>query len=395
MNATGLDLPAGGRALRILVTTAPGAGHLFPMVPLAWALRAAGHEVLVATPDSFVGEVLATGLPAIASSGPVRMGEMMSPDRTRPPVRHRGPGPEHVGRGFARLAAVTLPGTEELVDGWRPDLVISETSEYAGPLAAAARGIPVVRHGWGLAITPEADGFAADQLAGELARLGLSGLPRPVGEIDVWPASLQLPACTATDRVRYVPYNGARTTSARLLRRGTRRRICLTLGTTVPRVHGPDLLLDLQRALAGRDVELVIAISDDLAARLDPPGGNTLAVSWQPLALVLPHCDLLVHQGGAGTTLTALAGGLAQVILPHMGDQFDNADRVAGSGAAIRVPRAEVSAETVMAAMDAVLDDPGFTARARALRDEMRREASPMALVPRIERLARRALADR
>ncbi len=35
--------------MRFLLTTAPGAGHLFPLVPLAWSLRALGHEILLAT----------------------------------------------------------------------------------------------------------------------------------------------------------------------------------------------------------------------------------------------------------------------------------------------------------------------------------------------------------
>ena len=206
MKPTGPYAPTARSAQRVLITTAPGAGHLYPVVPLAWALQAAGHDVLVATPESFVGEVLATGLPAIASSGPVRMGDMMSPGKKQPPIRHQGPGSEHVGRGFARLAAVTLPGIETIVDRWRPDLVVSEASEYAGPIMAGARGIPFVRHGWGLAITPEADHFAADQLAGELKRLELDGLPPAAMELDAWPASLQLPASTATHRVRYIPY---------------------------------------------------------------------------------------------------------------------------------------------------------------------------------------------
>jgi UDP:flavonoid glycosyltransferase YjiC (YdhE family) len=110
---------------------------------------------------------------------------------------------------------------------------------------------------------------------------------------------------------------------------------------------------------------------------------------------VLPNCDLAVHQGGAGTTLTSLASGLPQVILPHMGDQFDNAERVAESGAAIRVPRAEISPESVTDAVVAVLEDPAFGERARALTDEMRREPTPKALVPRIERLSERAFVDR
>ena len=33
----------------MLFAVSPGIGHLFPTIPLAWALRGAGHEVLVAT----------------------------------------------------------------------------------------------------------------------------------------------------------------------------------------------------------------------------------------------------------------------------------------------------------------------------------------------------------
>ena len=35
--------------MRFLLTTVPGAGHLFPLVPLAWSLRSLGHEILLAT----------------------------------------------------------------------------------------------------------------------------------------------------------------------------------------------------------------------------------------------------------------------------------------------------------------------------------------------------------
>jgi len=35
--------------MRILVAVPPGYGLMFPLVPLVWAARVAGHEVLVAT----------------------------------------------------------------------------------------------------------------------------------------------------------------------------------------------------------------------------------------------------------------------------------------------------------------------------------------------------------
>ncbi|HEX5406960.1 MAG TPA: nucleotide disphospho-sugar-binding domain-containing protein [Pseudonocardiaceae bacterium] len=35
--------------MRVLITSSPGLGHVFPTVSTAWALRAAGHDVILAT----------------------------------------------------------------------------------------------------------------------------------------------------------------------------------------------------------------------------------------------------------------------------------------------------------------------------------------------------------
>ena len=52
------------RAMRVLFLTIPGIGHAYPAVPLAWALRSTGHEVLFGT----AGDGLAVeraGLPVV------------------------------------------------------------------------------------------------------------------------------------------------------------------------------------------------------------------------------------------------------------------------------------------------------------------------------------------
>ena len=50
--------------MRALFIASPGVGHAFPMVPLAWALRADGHEVLVATAADGLA-VAQAGLPVV------------------------------------------------------------------------------------------------------------------------------------------------------------------------------------------------------------------------------------------------------------------------------------------------------------------------------------------
>lgn len=58
--------------MRVLLSSLPAAGHLYPLVPFAWALRCAGHDVLVAAPSDLVPEATATGLPVAAvTDGPI------------------------------------------------------------------------------------------------------------------------------------------------------------------------------------------------------------------------------------------------------------------------------------------------------------------------------------
>ena len=52
--------------MRIVFTSWAWTSHLYPMVPTAWAARAAGHEVLVVTPPALVRTTLRAGLPALA-----------------------------------------------------------------------------------------------------------------------------------------------------------------------------------------------------------------------------------------------------------------------------------------------------------------------------------------
>ena len=45
--------------MRVLVTTAAEKPHFLGLVPLAWALRSAGHEVVVASQPELAGAVSA------------------------------------------------------------------------------------------------------------------------------------------------------------------------------------------------------------------------------------------------------------------------------------------------------------------------------------------------
>ena len=51
--------------MRVLVVASPGTGHVFPLVPVSWALRSEGHDVLVASAGDGVQRAASAGLTAV------------------------------------------------------------------------------------------------------------------------------------------------------------------------------------------------------------------------------------------------------------------------------------------------------------------------------------------
>ena len=72
-------------------------------------------------------------------------------------------------------------------------------------------------------------------------------------------------------------------------------------------------------------------------------------------AALIPVADLVVHHGGSGTVLAALAHGTPQVLLPEGADQFHNADLVAAAGLAPVLEPAQATPDAVAALAIATL----------------------------------------
>jgi UDP:flavonoid glycosyltransferase YjiC (YdhE family) len=374
--------------MRVLFTTVPMHGHFYPMVPLAQAFRSAGHDVLVATPRSLVDAVTTAGLPAAVTGPSLSLADIMMVDRDGRPVPAPR-GPEETmssgGRAWGRLAARTLPATEAIVDGWHPDLVISEPSELAGPIVASLRGLPWVRHTWGVTSLPRSLPFTEQELSGELAALGLTGLPEPDAVVKVVPATIAGDEDPDGLPARYVPYNGPGTMPDWALAERTRPRVLLTFGSLVPHMRVRDfvaILGELASGLSSLGAEVVVGVEDAFAAGL--AGGlpaGVVAVGWQPLSLALPACDLLVHHGGSGSMMTAFAHGVPQLALPQSADQFVNAFTLVGVGAGRMLMPDRLGVDAVLAEARELLDDPGYAHKAAHLSEQIAAMPTPAELV--------------
>jgi UDP:flavonoid glycosyltransferase YjiC (YdhE family) len=314
----------------VLVVAAPLLGHVLPLVPFATALRVTGHEVLVAAGD-VAGHV--GGLPAHDLAPGFRLDRhAVRVLATHPLVARRElqgrAGTRGVGLLFGAVNAGLLGPVEELVAQWRPDLVVHEPLACAAAVAAARHRVPAV-----LQDNTLVDGVAlvaatatARPMREAALRLGVTTVPAPALRLVTAPPSLV--GRQPGRPLRPVPYAGDGPVPAGLERRGELPRL-LVSHSTVPGPGG-NTLRPVLAAVAGLDADVVV-----LRAPEGPMPANVRPVGWVPLPALLPHADAIVHHGGAGTVLAALAFGVPQLVIPGPGDRRHNGELVARPGAGL------------------------------------------------------------
>ncbi len=392
--------------MRVLLLSTPVSTHFAPLVPIGWALQAAGHQVLVAGQPDLVGPSVDAGLSILPVGEAFHVAEVLAAGLP-PGARHievQGRPPEgQLGAGarvWAMHARYTAEAYLRLAREWRPDLIVSDRLEFGARVVGAALGVPVVQHRWGVdVIATAAEAPARRTLAALCGRLGVAGgVPAPDLTLDPCPPGLQSPDVPAGTPVRFVPNNGTGVRPDWAARSGVRRRVCVSLGRLTLALGGLGLVRTIAEAAGGvPDCETVITVDAADADRLGPLPASVRVVDPVPLDLVLESCDAVVHHGGSGTELTATLFGLPQLALPQLLDAFVVGDRLEACGAGISLATAAEQNDpaTVRAALTTLLDDPAPRQAAQALAAAMRDMPTPAALVPRFEELAARRAAER
>jgi UDP:flavonoid glycosyltransferase YjiC (YdhE family) len=386
--------------MRVLFCSSPLLGYFLPLVPWAWALRAAGHEVRVATTGEGLEACGRAGLHAFDAAPGVDVDEVFrstieANQRLAPPGQGRGRPPFPPVPGmvspFARVADLMTDETLRIARAFRPTLVIYPRLHVLGRLVAEVLGVPVVEHSPGLPLSPDRLGSLGWLITPEACeRHGRTiELARPAALLHPTPPSMLGNDTFAPGwSTRYVPYNGSRgTLPPWLLAPPTRPRVCVTLGSVVPGMQGVAVVKHVVDALAGLDVEGVLALGGADLQALGTLPDNVRTTGWVPLNELLPGCSAIVHHGGAGTTWTALALGIPQLILPQGADQPDNAEAAQRRGLAVSLSPTPESREPVETALDRVLKDAALRATARAVQEEMAGLPTPHDMVQRLAAL--------
>lgn len=388
--------------MRILFTTTPYATHFQPLIPIARAAADAGHEVAVATPPCLCALVAAAGFRAIPAGydDPGAGGaEPPNPDlREKPPGLAARPWNHALGwRGMPaeRMATDLLP----IVRQWQPSIVVREPMEFGGPIIAEHLDLP---HAVAGALWFLTDDFEASitRIGGRLPALRRAYMLPPEPDAAMayryltlaamprdWPAPDE-PVPATTHFIRPDPYASAdEALPPGLDALPEQPTIHATLGTVFNKT--PGLYAAIIAALRDEPVNLIVAVGRDQdPAAFGPQPPHVRIVRFVPHAALLPHCALIVTHGGYGTLMATLRHGLPAVVLPIMGDQPRNAQRIADLGAGAVVGPEHRTAEAIRAIVREVLDTPTYRRNAERLRDEMAALPGSAQAVQLLERLA-------
>jgi UDP:flavonoid glycosyltransferase YjiC (YdhE family) len=370
------------RPLRLLVAAFGDPGHAFPAIALARELGRRGHEVLVETWERWREAVEAEGL---AFTGAQEY-------TVYPP-----PGPDTPDGQTAAAAATALA---RLMEGFEPDLVVSDILTLAPTLAAEVAGVPhatliphvypvqqpgmplyslglrpprtaIGRLGWRATGPLLGMGLrrGRDELNETRARLGLPPVERFHGGIS------ELLAIVAT--LPQLEYPREWPSHVRV----TGPLFFVLPGEVVamPEGDGPLVLIApstsqdpecelLRVALDALADEPVLVLATTNRHRPERPievPANAELVDWVLYSQAMAAADVVICHGGHGTVARALAAGRPLLVCPFGGDMGENAARVAWSGTGLSVPRRLLSRRGVRLATRRLLGEASFRARAQ------------------------------
>lgn len=414
--------------MRIVFASLGSLGDLFPMLALAQALRARGHEPLIAAPAAFGARITALGLPfhplrpdfpperlTYIFGDPVHGGKRLYLETIFPRVRET----------HADLLAATQ-GADALVVG---ELI------YVAPLVAAKLGLPwanvmlspttvmsvldpcvltwfpagyhlrhlgtwpqrlllrIARHmtnAWGAPFTALAQELGV-KTGGDVLFEGKFSphLVLALFSPAFGPLQRDWPAASVQTGFPFLAQEPSPDTAARIkafLAAGP-APVVFTLGTTVVHLAHDfyQLAADTAQAL-GRRAVLLMGQNPPPNA----PADQVLALDYAPHASLFPHAAAVVQHGGVGGCAEALRAGVPVLTIPVGFDQPDNAERLRRMGVGAVLPHTRVTRETLERSLRAVLADTAMAARAKAVAAAMDPEADMARNVDAIEAMVRR-----
>jgi UDP:flavonoid glycosyltransferase YjiC (YdhE family) len=366
---------------RFLVAAFGDAGHAFPAIALARALRGRGHEVLVETWERWRDAVEGEGLGFTAAE------------------EYRTFPPSEPGSAGGRTAAHAALALEPLMDDFQPDVVVSDILTLAPALAAERAGrmratliphvypvhepglpffafglqpprTPIGRAVWRGALPVLESGLRRGrrELNETRTAIGLPPVERFHGGISRelalvatfpqleyprrWPSEVHI-----TGPMRFeLPYPDIE------LPDGDEPLVLVAPSTAQdPQLRLVQMALE---ALADEPVRVVATTNRRGESPQVTAPANAVVVDWLSYSQAMAQASLVICHGGHGTVARALAAGVPLLCCPHVGDMAENSARVAWAGAGLMLPWRLVATGPLRVATRRILGDASFGRRA-------------------------------
>jgi UDP:flavonoid glycosyltransferase YjiC (YdhE family) len=362
--------------MRILFAFAGGSGHLEPLVPIAQAVRQAGHAVAFSGRSGVAERVRELGFEMFVTGPP----GPDAPSARTPLLEVDLERESRVLRdGFAgRIARERAAGVLEVCSAWRPDVLVCGEIDFGAMVAAERAGLP-----FATVLISATETFVRSEVVAE--------------PLDALRAEHGLPLAASTRHLVLSPFPrrlrplapGAHAFRAA---KATRPRtdasaVYLTLGT-IFNLESGDLFERVLEGLRELPIDVVATVGRDLdPAQLGPQPRNVRIERYLPQDELLPRCRAVISHAGSGSVLGALAHGLPSVLLPIGADQPQNATRCAELGVARVLDATRATPKAVRDAVADVLADPSYRMAAERIADEIAALPGPDSAVMLIEGL--------
>ncbi|WP_326654245.1 glycosyltransferase [Streptomyces sp. NBC_01750] len=377
--------------MRVVFTAQTIYSHLVPTVlPIAALTQRAGHEVVVATGAELAHHVERAGLRPLVLPNAISMADILGDEelarksgaRLRPGVTTAGT-PEMFGHAF-----ITLMGSRaaadlvEALSSWRPDVVVRETTEYGGYLAAEYLGVPHATLDVIAPLAPYGHPVVLAELNRQRAAWRLPPVVDPLAPLRGFRASV-VPEAFHPDELRLQsgrhyrpPETETETLDPAVAELPADRPLVLaSLGSIAGWMlgNGPSPLDTIIEVLGQMPVTGVVA----LGAERDPAewqgarASNVHLMSFVQQSTLLAATDVFITHCGFNGTREAFSSGVPMVGLPLFAEQPANAERIEQLGAGLALRLEDLSIDSLTSTVERVLTEPVFRARAKGIQRRM------------------------
>jgi UDP:flavonoid glycosyltransferase YjiC (YdhE family) len=366
--------------MRVAVVAGPDPGHAFPALALCLKLQSAGDAVTLLTGVEWLETAREAGVAAV---------ELEGLDATDDDDDADAGAKLHLRA--ARMAALNAPRLKQLA----PDLVVSDVITACGGLAAELLGVPWVElnpHplylpskglpplGSGLApgvgmrgrlrdavmraLTARSVRLGDRERATARVEIGLPGTaPGPARRLIATLPALEVPRPDwPAEAVVVGPLHFEPTSAVLEVPPGDGPLVVVAPSTATTGTQGlAELALDVLRPGSTLPAGARVVVSRLGGADVTVPPWATVGLGRQDD--LLARADLAICGSGHGIVAKALLAGVAMVVVPGGGDQWEIANRVVRQGSAVLVR--PLTADALIAAASEVLASSGYRDAAR------------------------------